>query len=49
MVSGVGPKATLSKVGIDVVSDLPGVGQNMMVRLRASRCLFYQCLTMEIK
>ena len=29
MVSGVGPKATLSQYDIDVVSDLPGVGQNM--------------------
>ena len=28
MVSGVGPSATLQKYGIDVVSDLPGVGQN---------------------
>jgi choline dehydrogenase-like flavoprotein len=31
MVSGVGPAATLKGLGIDVVSDLPGVGQNMMV------------------
>ncbi|MCJ1356957.1 MAG: hypothetical protein MMC33_006953 [Icmadophila ericetorum] len=28
MVSGVGPAVTLEKYGIDVVSDLPGVGQN---------------------
>ncbi|KAK8859779.1 hypothetical protein PGQ11_010513 [Apiospora arundinis] len=28
MVSGVGPAATLSQHGIDVVADLPGVGQN---------------------
>lgn len=30
MVSGVGPAATLQGLGINVVSDLPGVGQNMM-------------------
>ena len=29
MVSGVGPAATLQRNGINVVSDLPGVGQNM--------------------
>lgn len=29
MVSGVGPKALLSQYDINVVSDLPGVGQNM--------------------
>ncbi|MCJ1249030.1 hypothetical protein MMC30_006252 [Trapelia coarctata] len=29
MVSGVGPKATLEKHGIPVLSELPGVGQNM--------------------
>lgn len=29
MVSGVGPKATLNQFNIPVVSDLPGVGQNM--------------------
>ncbi|KAH8672149.1 hypothetical protein BGZ60DRAFT_527574 [Tricladium varicosporioides] len=29
MVSGVGPKATLEGLGIPVVQDLPGVGQNM--------------------
>lgn len=29
MVSGVGPKATLDKFGIEVVKDLPGVGQNV--------------------
>lgn len=29
MVSGVGPSDTLSGLGINVVSDLPGVGQNM--------------------
>ena len=32
MVSGVGPKATLEKHGIPVLSELPGVGQNMWVR-----------------
>lgn len=31
MVSGVGPSATLQEYGIDVVSDLPGVGQNEWV------------------
>ena len=29
MVSGVGPREKLSGLGIDVVSDLPGVGQNL--------------------
>ncbi|KAL1612455.1 hypothetical protein SLS60_000682 [Paraconiothyrium brasiliense] len=29
MVSGIGPKATLSKYGIPVIADLPGVGQNL--------------------
>ncbi len=29
MVSGVGPKSLLSQYGIPVISDLPGVGQNM--------------------
>lgn len=31
MVSGIGPSATLEKHGINVVSDLPGVGQNVWV------------------
>ena len=31
MVSGVGPAATLQKLNIPVISDLPGVGQNMWV------------------
>lgn len=31
MVSGIGPSATLEKYGIDVVSELPGVGQNQWV------------------
>lgn len=29
MVSGIGPAETLAEFGIDIVSDLPGVGQNM--------------------
>lgn len=29
MVSGVGPSSTLSQFGIDTISNLPGVGQNM--------------------
>lgn len=31
MVSGIGPKAELDKIKVDVVADLPGVGQNLMV------------------
>jgi choline dehydrogenase len=29
MVSGIGPRATLDKFGVPVLSDLPGVGQNI--------------------
>jgi hypothetical protein len=31
MLSGIGPKATLAKNGIDVVADVQGVGQNEWV------------------
>lgn len=31
MVSGIGPSETLKKYNIDVVSDLPGVGQGERV------------------
>lgn len=31
MVSGIGPKATLDSLGIPIVKELPGVGQNMWV------------------
>lgn len=31
MVSGIGPKETLQKFNIQVLSDLNGVGQNMWV------------------
>lgn len=33
MVSGVGPAEALNEHGIDVISDLPGVGQNMEVSI----------------
>ena len=33
MVSGIGPAATLQKLGIPVLSDLQGVGQQLWVRL----------------
>lgn len=36
MVSGVGPSRTLQRLGIPVVSDLAGVGQNLWVRHSAS-------------
>ena len=31
MVSGIGPSETLSRLNIPLLSDLPGVGQNMFV------------------
>ena len=37
MVSGVGPGANLESLGIPVVNDLPGVGQNMWVRSEVTR------------
>lgn len=37
MVSGIGPADTLKKNGIDVLVDLPGVGQNEEVGIRPSR------------
>jgi choline dehydrogenase len=36
MLSGIGPADTLKKFGIDVVSDLPGVGQNLQDHLDCS-------------
>lgn len=33
MLSGIGPKAEITKHGIDLVNDLPGVGQNLMDHL----------------
>lgn len=39
MVSGIGPKETLNSLGIEVLSDRPGVGQNMWVCYTA-RVLF---------
>ena len=36
MLSGVGPAAQLSKVGIDTVHDLPGIGQNLRDHPQAS-------------
>lgn len=35
MVSGIGPRAPLERLGIDVLADLPGVGQNMWVSIAA--------------
>lgn len=32
MLAGIGPKDHLEDVGIDVLVDLPGVGQNLQVR-----------------
>ena len=39
MVSGVGPKATLSKLNIPIVADRPGVGQNLQVSVTHLCCL----------
>ena len=40
MVSGIGPAKTLSSLGIQVQSDLPGVGQNLRVRYGISQRLY---------
>lgn len=37
MLSGVGPSSTLARYGIDVVSDLSGVGQNEWVSMNGYR------------
>ena len=41
MVSGIGPSETLDQLNIPVLSDLPGVGQNMFVSTfnRSTRAL----------
>ncbi|HVP84818.1 MAG TPA: choline dehydrogenase [Rhizomicrobium sp.] len=41
LLSGIGPADTLKKFGIDVVSDLPGVGQNLQDHLDCS--IQYEC------
>lgn len=38
MVSGIGPAAQLNNLGIPVVQDLPGVGQNLMDHVAANVC-----------
>ena len=43
MVSGIGPKDTLAQYGIDVLSDRPGVGQNMWVCRVFNRLLRWLC------
>ena len=40
MVSGVGPQAELNRHGVDVVHDLPGVGQNLIDHLTTSGMLY---------
>jgi len=42
MLSGIGPKAALAALGITVVNDLPGVGQNLQDHAMAP--LAYHCL-----
>lgn len=37
MLSGIGPKASLEEFDIPVLADLPGVGQNLIVRLPVPR------------
>jgi choline dehydrogenase len=46
MLSGIGPKATLERLGIGVRQDLPGVGQNLQDHLHTRvRCEITQPLT----
>lgn len=46
MLSGIGPKAELERLGIDVLADLPGVGKNLQDHLHARvRCGITQPLT----
>ena len=40
-VSGIGPQKTLEQLGIDVVADLPGVGENLQDHLTTSGLVFY--------
>lgn len=43
MLSGIGPAAALQKLGIEVLVNLPGVGQNLQDHLDISIC--HACTT----
>ncbi|EKG13217.1 Glucose-methanol-choline oxidoreductase [Macrophomina phaseolina MS6] len=45
MLSGIGPAATLQQHGIEVLSDLPGVGQNMWNSAQAGSIIYEVSLT----
>lgn len=45
MVSGIGPASTLNGLGIPIVKELPGVGQNLWVSQKGFEVMFSKSLT----